>query len=205
MPFVKKPPASPPEKELGRQELMALLNSGSADQRSLAARSLGKFIDSAQALGVALSRENQKGVREAILISLAAIDTQASFDAVMPLLRSGDAKLRSGALDTLKAMSVTGASRLGELLNDADPDIRILACELARDMTSNEAQRALRAAIETDPLVNVCAAAIDALAEIGSQDDLPLFERCLKRFPNESFLAFSVSVARTRLVPPRAQ
>ena len=178
-----------------------MLTSGSAEQRSLAARRLGKLSDTAQALGEALSREDQKAVREAILVSLAAIDTQASFDAVLPLLRSNDAQLRSAALDTLRAMSATCANRLGGLLGDIDPDIRILACELARDTTSIEAQKALRMAIEADPSVNVCAAAIDALAEIGSQDDLPVLERCLKRFPNESFLAFSVSVARTRLTP----
>ena len=74
---------------------MAMLNNGSAEQRSLAARRLGKFGEAAQALGEALSREDQKAVREAILVSLAAIDTQASFDAVLPLLRSNDAQLRS--------------------------------------------------------------------------------------------------------------
>lgn len=182
-----------------------MLKTGSTDQRSLAARSLGKFADAAQALGEALIGEDEKAVREAILVSLAAFDTEASFDAVLPLLRSDNAKLRSGALDTLKAMPVTGAVRLGALMNDPDPDIRILACELARDITSNEAQRALRAVIETDPLANVCAAAIELLAEIGSQDDLPIIERCLKRFPDESFLAFSVSIARTRLAPRRTQ
>jgi hypothetical protein len=97
MPFVKKPAAPPPEKELGRQDLMAMLNSGSAEQRSWAARRLGRLSETAQALGEALSREDQKAVREAILVSLAAIDTQASFDAVLPLLRSNDAKLTSAA------------------------------------------------------------------------------------------------------------
>jgi HEAT repeat protein len=205
MPLVKKPAASPPEKERSRQELITMLMTGSADERSLAVRSVGLFSDAVQVLEEALRREQQESVREAIFIALAAFDTQAGFDAVLPFLRSDDARLRSGALETLKAMPVTGARRLSDLLGDPDPDIRILACELARDITSTEAQRVLRAAIENDPLVNVCAAAIDALAEIGSQDDLPVLDRCLKRFPDESFLAFSVSVARARLAERHAR
>ncbi len=203
MPLIKRP-ATSPEPQLGTSTVLAMLDEASADRRSLAARRLVGIPDALPQLGAALARETDGRVREAILSTIATFDQQAAFDAVLPLLRSDDAALRAAALDTLKCMPVTGASRLGALLTDDDPDVRILACEIARDLSSPEPPVLLRRVIESDPLVNVCAAAIDALSDIGSAADIPALERCLARFPGEPFLRFAVEAARSQLVPPHS-
>jgi hypothetical protein len=60
--------------------------------------------------------------------------------------------------------------------------------------------------LETDPAVNVCVAAIDTLAEIGSSDSLPALARCANRFPDQPFVRFAVTAATGRIsTTPRRQ
>jgi len=89
--------------------------------------------------------------------------------------------------------------RLESLLCDPDPDVRLLACDLARDLSSQEASILLSSLIEVDPSVNVCAAAVDVLAEIGAPDTLPSLVRCAARFADRPFLGFAVKVASERI------
>ncbi len=74
------------------------------------------------------------------------------------------------------------------LLSDDDPDVRLLACELARNLPANEANHLLGQLIARDENANVCAAAIEVLAETGDAASLALLVRCAARFPNDPFL-----------------
>jgi HEAT repeat protein len=200
MPLIRKAPSGPtdpgsPDKDAA----VAALRAGSTQQRWTAARTLATFPDAASALRLALADEADQRVRETIFTSLARINTAESVDAVLPYLRSDDARLRNSALDALRAMPSAVHLRLEALLRDTDPDVRILACELARDMPSSEASRSLCAVLDTDPSVNVCAAAIETLAEIGSPDDIASLKRCAARFPDQSFLGFSAKSACQRI------
>jgi len=47
--------------------------------------------------------------------------------------------------------------------------------------------------------VNVCAGAVDVLAEAGDASALPALGRCAARFPGEIFLGFAIRVATQRL------
>jgi hypothetical protein len=53
--------------------------------------------------------------------------------------------------------------------------------------------------IEHEQHPNVCAAAIEVLAEVGTRDALPVLERCAVRFAATPFLPFAVSVAIARI------
>ena len=55
----------------------------------------------------------------------------------------------------------------------------------------------LGALLERESDVNVCAAAVDVLAEIGDATILPALARCAERFSGEPFLVFAVKVAST--------
>jgi hypothetical protein len=178
---------------------LALLREGGVDERWNAARALGGNAAAARALGDALGREQEERVREAIFTSLATMNTEASVEAILPYLRSDEATIRIGALDALRAMPQAAASHVAALLRDVDADVRILACDLAREVASPDMTRALAGVLENDQVVNVCAAAIDALAEVGTASDIPALQRCLARFPQEPFLAFSVKIATARL------
>ena len=151
------------------------------------------------ALARALASETSPRVRETILTGLAKIATLESADAVLPYLRSDDSIVRTGALDALRAMPGAVKPQLGALLRDADPDVRLLACEVVRNLESADAEEMLGGLLATEPDVNVCGAAIEVLAEIGSDRSLPVLNQLAARFQNEGFLGFAITVATERL------
>jgi HEAT repeat protein len=202
MPLIR----SDPKKKADKTEPSGALDgltSPLADLRFAAARAAADEPASLPMLVQALGREGDARVREAIFTALTRIRTPESVRAVLPYLRSDTASLRTAALDALRAMPELAQSHLEELLCDPDSDVRLLACDLARTMTGAEAPRALCALIERDPEVNVCAAAVDVLSEIGDGAAIAPLARCAARFPKEAFLLFAIKVASERLsLPP---
>jgi hypothetical protein len=179
------------------------LASASADERWAAARA-ARDPAAIPSLGAALARERDARVREAIFTALAQIGTTESANVVLPYLRLDDANTRTGAMDALRAMLHACQPYLPGLLADADPDVRLLACDLVRDAGCAEGLRWLCALIETEPQANVCAAAVEALGEIGGATALPALSNCAVRFPDDPFLGFAIRVVADRLrgLPP---
>lgn len=175
------------------------LTSDTPSERWSAARAIGGSAAEVAALASALLTETDPTVREAILTSLARSNVPAAVDAVLVHLRSDDAHLRTGALDALRAMSSVVGPRVGELVRDSDPDIRLLACELLRHAPAAEASSLAANILEHDPEVNVCAAVVEVLAEVGGPADRKALSRCAERFPGESFLRFAIQVTIERL------
>jgi hypothetical protein len=175
------------------------LQTGTPQQRWTAARTLAASPASVPALGHALVTETDERVRQAIFTSLVRINNAESLATLLGSLRCDDATLRNEALDALKAMPGLVQPKLDALLHDADADVRILACDLARDLPCDRIAALLADLIETDPAMNVCVAAIDTLAEIGSSDNLPALVRCSDRFPDQPFVRFAVTAAAKRI------
>jgi HEAT repeat protein len=178
-------------------DVLTGLKSASIDERWSAARAAG--APDIPALAEALSHESDARVREAIFTAFARIGTRESALAVMQYLRADDASIRTGALDSLRSMPRAAEASMLMLLSDDDPDVRLLSCELARAMNNSEAARLLCEVLERDSEANVCAAAVDVLAEIADENALPALSRCATRFPNDPFLAFAVKIAVGRL------
>jgi HEAT repeat protein len=200
MPLVRKPPSGP--KPPAAPDLAAVLQtlvSGTDEQRWSAARAAASLPDSVPALGAALARERSATVREALFTALARIATPQSVDAVLPFLRSDDALVRTGASDALLAMKDVAWPHVAKLLRDPDADIRTLACGLVREMPSETAVDLFCDLLDAEQEPNVCAAAVDALAEIGATRALPTLTRCAERFRATPFLAFSIKIAVDRI------
>jgi hypothetical protein len=53
--------------------------------------------------------------------------------------------------------------------------------------------------IEHEPHPNVCAAAIEVLAEVGTPQAIPVLEKCSARFAATPFLPFAISMAIARI------
>lgn len=196
MPLIRKPPGAPPAPPAA--DPAARLRDGAPDERWSAARGLAT-PSGVEPLAAALAQETDARVREAILTSLARIATPASAQAVIPYIRSDDASFRTGALDALRAMPDAAAATLPGLLADADADVRLLACELVRALPGPEPARLLCDLVERDPEPNVCAAAIEVLAEVGGPSALPALQACAERFADQPFLVFSIKVAAERI------
>ena len=165
-------------------------------------RAAAERPDGLALLADALARESDPRVREAIFTGLARLATPESAAVVVPYLRSDDANLRTGAVDALRAMPQACRPHLPALLADSDADVRLLSCELARGLPDEEANRLLCDLLERETEKNVCAAAIEVLAEIGRPEALPSLARCGARFSGDPFIAFSLKVATERIAAP---
>jgi HEAT repeat protein len=150
-------------------------------------------------LAEALDRETNARVREAIFTALLRIASPECVDVVLPYLRSDDAALRTSAIDVLRSIPKSVETRLVELFADPDSDVRLLRCELARELEPSKAQRLLLSLIGTEKEANVCSAAIEVLAEIGDAAALPHLAACCARFPDDPFIAFAVQAAADRI------
>jgi HEAT repeat protein len=176
------------------------LASTDAQERWVAARAAADVGGTTDALATALRSEPEARVREAILTSLARIKTFESVEPILAILRSDDASIRTGALDALRAMGGGMREHLPRLLADADSDVRVLSCEIARGLPGAEATRILCDLLARENEVNVCGAAVDVLAEVGDAEALPVLAECATRFRDTPFLAFAIRVATERIL-----
>jgi HEAT repeat protein len=202
MPLVRRDNTVPRQESPGDQDpapLVARLDSEDADERWRAARALSDHTDAVPALAAALGRESAPQVSEAIITALMRIGGEAGIAALVPYLRSSDAARRSAVTEALQALPQAIAPFLTALLDDADPDVRIRAVELARGMPAREATALLSALILREGDANVCAAAIDVLSELGTRDALPALRACAEKFAGTPFLPFAISVAIARI------
>jgi len=88
---------------------------------------------------------------------------------------------------------------LPSLLRDRDVDVRLLACELARNLPADEASRVLCELLDHETEPNVCGAAVEVLAEVGGPEALPSLARCAERFRGTPFLDYSIKVTTDRI------
>lgn len=195
MPLVRKgagaPPPPPPQPD-------AVLNAPTPSERWAAARALTAPGD-VPLLSEALTREADLSVREAILTSLCRIASPESAAAIIPHVRSDDASIRRGALDALISIPQAALPHLPALLSDADPDVRLLSCEIVRALPSEQATALLCDVLQAEVVPNVMTAAIDVLAEIGTTTALPALRAAALRFEREPFLQFSIQDAVERI------
>jgi HEAT repeat protein len=175
------------------------LDSSDVESRWAAARALAGQVEAVPELAAALRRETVPRVREAILTSLIRTGGTASAEAIVPCLRSEDAGLRAAAIEALQALPSAIVPVMAQLFSDPESDVRLLATELARNVKASDATRLLCGLIEHEQHPNVCAAAIDVLAEVGTPESLPALKKCAARFAATPFLPFAISMAIARI------
>lgn len=182
--------------------LVEQLQGGDAEARRWAARDLAEHPEAAAAMGQRLLDEPDRSVCGALFTSLERIATPAAAAALLPLLRSEDAALRTGAIEVLATMPAAVAPRVEALLADADPDVRIFTVNLLGDLPHERVPHWLMQVLQRDPVVNVVAAAIEVLAEVGQPQHLPALRLAQERFPDDEFVAFAVGLATQRIESP---
>jgi HEAT repeat protein len=203
MPFVKHEISGPETDDGPREETLtspiAALHSLDAETRWNAARALGGRAKAVPALADALSKEQVPHVQEAIITALMRVGDEASVMALLPYLRSQDPSQRSAVVEALQAMPGAVLPFMASLFSDPDSDVRILSTELTRTLPEGDATRLLCELLEREQHSNVCAAAVDVLAEIGTREALPTLRACAERFAGTPFLPFAISVAIARI------
>jgi HEAT repeat protein len=179
-------------------KLRADLQSSDDDVRRAAVR-LATRQGEAELLAHRLEDESDTGLREAILTSLVRIGGVKAARPLIQMLSTEDALLRNAVIETLQSMGEAVVPEIELLLDDENPDLRIYAVNIIHSMCSTRAPDIALGVIATDPHVNVCAAAVDILAEVGRPEMADELRAVANRFPDQPFLAFAVRAAIKRI------
>lgn len=204
MPLVRKPTTQQPSSPPAVEETLRALTSTDTDARWAAARAAGAMPGGIAAIAAVVRTESEPHVREALFSALARAGTTESHDCLIELLRTDQSGLRTGALDALRSIGPGVSALLPRLLADADADVRILSCELARGLDSADATELLCILLAQEREANVCAAAVEVLAEVGTPTAIAVLAQCAQRFGDNTFLGFAIKVACERIATQTA-
>ncbi|HYG14042.1 MAG TPA: HEAT repeat domain-containing protein [Methylophilaceae bacterium] len=180
-------------------ELLLAFNDGDAGQRKRAAHELAAFPEAARPLSEELRSEEDAAVSATILTALIKIGTADVVANLVPYLHSENARLRNDVIVALQQMHEAVVPFMSSLLGDDDHDIRIFAINILAGVRDARVPPLLLRVIEHEPHINVWAAAIDALSEIGTTDMVPAIEASARRFDND-YGRFAANFAIQRIL-----
>lgn len=194
-------------------EARARLGHADADVRRHAARAFVEFGGDPAVLCRHLEDEDNLAVIEMAMTTLMDVATGPDSDgaarrdtveALASLLRCHNASVRAQTLSALQVMPDETARLVPDLLADPDPDVRILTANLLQDLPHPDTQVWLRAILRSETHVNVCMAAVEALAETGTPEMVGDLVGLVDRFPDQPFVAAAVAQVR-RLIEGRSE
>ena len=179
--------------------LISQLSAADPTARRWAARDLQDHPQATAALVARLQCETDVSVREVILTSLTRLGDEVSVAGMVQCLRSEDVSLRNEVIEAMKALPDKVAPIMDSLLNDGDPDVRIMAVNVLESLRHPNVEAWLIAVIERDPMVNVCGAAVDLLGEVGTTAAAGALLRLRQRFADEPYILFAAELALNRV------
>ena len=186
------------------QGLTAQLGDADPCVRRWAARDLAVEPQAAPWLCARLNEEADASVRAVLFTSLSRLghlpgSGEAVVRGTLPLLRSEDAVLRNGAIELLGGLPDAVAPHMQALLGDTDIDVRIFSVNLLVDLPHPHVPQWLAQVLMNDEAVNVVAAALEVIAEVGGKESLPAVRAALGRFGSEPFIGFAAELALERI------
>jgi HEAT repeat protein len=179
--------------------LKITLVDGDENARRWAARDLAAFDEGVSALVSQLEHEQSHVVRDAIFLSLQKIGNQDVVRQLIPFLSEEDAELRNSTIEVLQLIPEQIEAHIISLLNHQDSDVRIFAIDILQVLAHAKTPEWLLSVLKDETHVNVIAAAIDRLAEVGTAEMIPDIENVQSRFSDEQYLQFACSTALRRI------
>ncbi|MYM39198.1 HEAT repeat domain-containing protein [Duganella qianjiadongensis] len=185
--------------------LCAALDDPQALVRRWAARDLADCSDPASSAGVRaallarLPREPEAAVRAIILSTLLKLADQGVVLQLLACLRSGEPALCQEIIGVLQQLPALVAPQIPALLRDSDSALRILTVNILESLRHADVEALLLEVIARDEHLNVCAAAVDLLGEVGSAAARLPLQQLKQRFAGEPYIAFAADLALRRL------
>ncbi len=193
--------ASPPP-QAETPDLATLLADLAAEQsavRRAAVRALADYPEAALDLCDRLGAEASPSVRAVLFSTLIRLKSPDVAARLTELLRSQDVPLRNAAIEALQEMPDAVAPHFEQLLADEDSDVRIFTVNILAALRHPRASEWLIDVMRSDPHINVCAAAVDGLTEVGGLEALPDLEDLRDRFAGNAFMEFAIDTAMRRV------
>jgi len=175
------------------------LSSENSTERRWAARDLAEYKEASSCLIEQLMKEKDITVREIIISSLLSIGDEIAISGLINCLKSDDAHLRNSAIEALKQIPEQVAPYIENLLHDKEPDVRIFTINILESLRHPKVVKWLIDVIENDENVNVCATALDLLAELGTEEAIQAIKKVKERFKNEPYIQFASDIALRRI------
>ena len=179
--------------------LMASLDAPNATARRWAARDLAPFTEAVPALVKRLRIETDTTVREAIFMTLTELGDANIVQSLIKCLHSEEVERRNAAIEVMKHLPDAVAPFIPGLLVDPAPNVRILAVSVLESLRHPDVEKWLIEVISEDSQVNVCATAVDILAEVGTEAAITQLEALKRRFPDEPYILFAADLALQRI------
>jgi HEAT repeat protein len=179
--------------------LIAELSDPNPAARRWAARDLADCPDAGCALVERLGKEADVSVRQVIITTLTRLGDDVAVEGLVQCLRSEDAALRNEAIDAMKLLPDEVAPVMRGLLTDSDPDVRIFAVNILESLRHPMVETWLIEVIQGDGHVNVCAAAVDLLGEVGSVAAREALLDLKARISDEPYIQFAADLALRRI------
>ena len=198
----KQAPQQPIEVEAEKPsvaELLQQLDDPDPDCRREAALGLDGVDEAVPALLARVTVETETNVRDAVLTTLAAHDTETVAGGLAVHLASDDAALRTAVVEALASMPRSAPALMPDLLAAPDHDVRVMTAMVLADLAHPDVHVWLTRMIAEDPHPNVVTAAIDALLPTATAEHVAVLEDAVQRFPDDPFLRFTVQAALPRL------
>jgi len=209
MPLAREPNDRPSSRQdtstdaLSVGQMLALWDDADPETRRKAAQGFIRAGGEPAALCAHLEEEGNLAVIETAMTALADAGGETVVALLVDLLRSENASLRVQVVTALQALPVETAPHIDALLVDPDPDVRILAANILQEFPDKRTNGWLLSLVRTDPHVNVCMAAVEALAETGTPDMVDDLNSLTHRFPHHPFVRSAVAHV-SRLIDGRS-
>ncbi|QSZ42291.1 HEAT repeat domain-containing protein [Sulfurimonas aquatica] len=120
---------------------------------------------------------------------------EAPIEKIMDLLRLENAYVRNLGISMLRDFGDSIRYYIIKFLIGDDKDLRIFAINVLGDVNFSESRDMLVELLETEQEINVAMTAVDYMAEIGEEEDIPLLESLKERFAGEFYVQFAVDGA----------
>lgn len=208
MPFIKTTPDAEGSVDRDRDDrrysrdlagLAAALNDEDSDTRRWAARDLVEFPKACPELVTRLHVELDPSVRGVLFTTLIYLGSPDAVLGMITCLRSEDASVRNEAIEAMKQLPDVVAPLMNDLLSDSDFTVRLFAVNILVSLAHSDVEQWLITLLDHEMNVNVCAAALDVLVEIGGKNAEASVIAVQSRFPGEAYIQFATELALKRI------
>ncbi len=170
--------------------------SNSDEDKVYAISQMSSFSQGPDALIHLLQTQDDHTIIDAVGVELVQLDEDAApIEAILEILKSDNAFTRNLAISVLRDYGEGIKYYIVKFLIGDDRDLRIFAINVLGDVAFSESKEMLVELLENEQDVNVAMTAVDYLAEIGEESDIPALEALKERFSEEFYVTFAVDNA----------
>jgi len=172
-------------------------NEDDMEKQDYAVEEIAKFPEGSDFLISYIDNEDaDKGISTKIAAVISNMDPEdAPIEKIMDLLKLNNAYVRNLAISILRDYGDSIRYYIVKFLIGDDRDLRIFAINVLGDVDFAESRDMLVELLETEEDINVAMTAVDYMAEIGEEEDIPLLESLKERFAGDFYAEFAVDGA----------